>query len=59
MTDLEVCALPADVAILVEDDLDISLSVHVEAWGGGADIRLHTIHYLTALDHAITMSLFA
>ena len=62
MTDLEVSALLADVAVLVQDDLDLGLLVacfsgdHIEAWGGGgADVSLHRVHYLTALNHDFSL----
>ena len=61
MTDLEVGALPADVAVLVQDDLDLGLLVacvtgeQVEAGGGGADVSLHRVHYLTALNHDFSL----
>ena len=61
MTDLEVGALPADVSVLVKDYLDIGPLVthvagdHVDAGGGGADVSLHRVHYLSTLDHDFSL----
>ena len=57
MTDLEVGAIPADVSVLVQDDLDIGpLVTHVAGAGGGeADVSLHRVHYLSTLDHDFSL----
>ena len=54
MSNLEVGALPADVSVLVYDDL--GAADHVKVGGGGADVSLDRVHNLSTLDHSFSLT---
>ena len=59
MSNLEVSALPADVSVLVQDDLGSCHLVtgdHDKVGGGGADVSLDRVHNLSTLDHSFSLT---